>query len=191
VNNRADKYFVLAEQYLETTKLLLNTIIENENKDIGVGNSEKEALMNMYENTIKSDVYLFIPAMFICLQTVELFAKGLVLFKGKEIKYQHEVDGLLDDLRTIYGDKAVIVKKIRNFYKNQMEILKEFKKTNHITTIKELYQSLRYPEYKNKEYKYDELKHNGKVVLSQYVKNLEKLEEIKTETRKILGHQKN
>ena len=184
LKNRANKYFLLADQYLETTKLLINTIIENNNTSYGIGNNEDEALENMKESIIKSDVYLFIPSMFTSLQTVELFIKGLLLFNGEEVSYDHEVDGMLLELKKIYGEKSDIFKSINSFYKNQMEILKKYKKVNNITTITDLYESLRYPESKKNRYEYFDLKYNGKEVLKQYLKMLEKLETIKKEILK-------
>lgn len=184
MKDRAKKYYLLADQYLEATKLLLNTIIENDNTNCGIGNSEKEALKNMEKYIVKSDVYLFIPSMFTSLQTVELFIKGLLLFNGREVTHKHEVNGMISELRDIYSNNSNIFKSINNFYKNQMEILKRFKKNNSITTTAELYESLRYPESNEKEYEYFELKYNGKEVIKQYLKMLEKLEVIKKEILK-------
>lgn len=184
MKDRSKNYYLLADQYLESTKLLLNTIIENNNTNCGIGNSEKEALKNMEESIVKSDVYLFIPSMFTSLQTVELFIKGLLLFNGREVTYNHEVNSMINELREIYGYNSDLFKAINNFYKNQMEILKIFKKVNNITTIADLYESLRYPESNKKEYEYFELKYNGKEVIKQYKKMLEKLEKVKKEILK-------
>ena len=186
MEDRANKYFLLADQYLETTKLLINTIIENDNTNYGIGCNEQDALNNMKKSIIKSDVYLFIPSMFTSLQTVELFIKGLLLFNGKEVQYDHEVDGILLELKKIYGEKSDIFKAINSFYKNQMEILKKFKKKNNISNTNDLYESLRYPESKKNRYEYFELKYNGKEVLKQYLKMLEKIEKIKREILKEL-----
>ncbi len=184
MKDRAKKYYILADQYLETTKLLLNTIIENDNINYGMGYNEREALKNMENSIIKSDVYLFIPSMFSSLQTVELFIKGLLLFNGREVTYNHEVNGMINELGEIYENNSDMFKSINNFYKNQMEILKRFKKVNNITTTADLYESLRYPESNKKEYDYFELKYNGKEVIKQYKKMLEKLEKIKKEILK-------
>ena len=184
LKDRAKKYYLLADQYLETTKLLLNTIIENDNANYEIGCNEQEALKDMEESIIKSDVYLFIPSMFSSLQTVELFIKGLLLFNEREVTHKHEVNGMINELREIYGDNSDMFETINKFYKNQMEILKKFKKVNNITTTADLYESLRYPENNKKEYEYFELKYNGKEVIKQYIKMLETLEKIKKEILK-------
>lgn len=186
LRDRANKYFLLADQYLETTKLLINTIIENDNTNYGIGCNEQDALNNMKKSIIKSDAYLFIPSMFTSLQTVELFIKGLLLFNGKEVQYDHKIEGILLELKDIYGEKSDIFKSINSFYKNQMEILKKFKKKNNISNTNDLYESLRYPENKENRYDYFELKYNGKEVLKQYLKMLEKIEKIKREILKEL-----
>lgn len=184
MKDRAKNYYLMADQYLETTKLLLTTIVDNDNTNCGIGNNEQEALKNMEKCIVKSDVYLFIPSMFTGLQTVELFIKGLLLFNGKEISYSHEVDGMINDLKKIYGENSSIYKSIYSFYKNQMEILKMFKKSNNITTTTDLYEALRYHESNVKEYEYFDLKYNGKDVIKQYLKMLEKLTVIKKENLK-------
>lgn len=180
LDSKTKKYFLLADQYLETTKLLMNTMIENENRSVGIGRSEEEALENLKKNIIKSDAYLCIPCMFTAFQTVELFIKGLLLFNDEEITYSHEVVSIRDKLREIYGKDSGIYKSVSDFYKYQMEVLKKFKKNNNITTTTDLYESLRYPESTNKEYEYFDLKYNGKEVINQYKKMLIRLDEIKT-----------
>ena len=144
VQDRAKKYFLLADQYYEATKLLMNTIIDNDNTDCGIGNTEEEAMKNFEKAIVKSDVYLFIPSTFASLQTVELFIKGLLLLNNEEIEEKHEVCDMLKQLKKIYGEKSKIYIIIKDFYTNQMNILDEYKKENKITTTAELYESLRY-----------------------------------------------
>ena len=47
MKDRAKNYYLMADQYLETTKLLLTTIVDNDNTNCGIGNNEQEALKNM------------------------------------------------------------------------------------------------------------------------------------------------
>ena len=79
---RAWKFFRLGEQYAATAKLLLETLINNGNSNAGFGKTEEEALQDMERNASKSDMYLFVPAIFNCLQSTELFVKGLLLLVG-------------------------------------------------------------------------------------------------------------
>ena len=181
---RAKKYYLLATQYLESAKLLLNTMIENDNQNIGIGFGEKEALEDMAKKIVKSDVYLYTPTMFVSLQTVELFLKGLILLNDKEIEYSHEIDKKLKTLEEIYGRKSILYEAISDFYKNQMDILKKFKKTNNISNIPDLYEALRYPEKNQKVYEYYDLKYKGREVINQYKSMLEKLDTIKDEAIK-------
>ena len=190
MKNRAKKYYVLANEYLEATKVLLNTIIENENNSCGIGNSEEEALIDLEKNIKKSDAYLLIPAMFDGIQTVELFIKALLLLNGKCVPYNHEVDGMMKQLKELYGEQSEIFRALHDFYKNQIEILKSFKKTNNITNLTDLYEALRYPENNSKVYEYYDLKYKGKKVLKQYEKMLNKIEIIRSEVFKIFAKPK-
>ena len=179
LNEIAKKYFVLASQYYHTSKILLETIIQNDNLSIGIGFSEEEALSDFNKKVIKSDVYIFIPALFNSLQAVELFVKGLLLLNEKEIYYNHELENSLLMLKNIYGDKSKIYKSIKNFYNFQEDVIGKFKRINQITTTENLYEALRYPESKNKKnYDYSSLRFNGKSGVNLFKKLLDRLQKI-------------
>ncbi|MBQ7140512.1 MAG: hypothetical protein IJO32_03325 [Bacilli bacterium] len=89
---------------------------------------------------------------------------------------------MITKIRDIYDDKPDIYKKIRAFYKEQDDIIKNFKKTNNITTTKELYESLRYPEDNSaiiKEYNYFDLKYNCEFEISNFKVLLKRLCDLK------------
>lgn len=179
--DRSKKYFILADQYLETSKLLLKFLINNDNSNCGIGLNESEAEGNMERNVLNSDLTLFIPTIFSCYQSTELFIKGLLLFNGIEFKETHEVSDLISQIKIIYGENTMLYKEINNFYKYQVEIIRKFKKTNSITTTKELYEALRYPENnKNqKKYQYSDLMYNGNLGIESFKSILKKIDAIK------------
>ena len=136
----------------------------------------------MRKNVLKSDATLLIPTIFNSYQSLELFLKGLLLLNGIEADNTHEVSDMIAKINGIYGDKSDIYKKIRAFYKEQVDILKNYKKTNNITTTKELYESLRYPEDNSlaiKEYDYFDLKYNGDLGIRNFKVLLKRLCEVK------------
>lgn len=182
MKDRARKYFLLADQYLETSKLLLESLINNDNSNAGFGLTQEEAYEEMRKNVLKSDATLLIPTIFNSYQSLELFLKGLLLLNGIEADNTHEVSDMIAKIKGIYGDKSDIYKKIRVFYKEQVDILKNYKKTNNITTTKELYESLRYPEDNSlaiKEYDYFDLKYNGDLGIRNFKVLLKRLCEVK------------
>lgn len=181
MKSRAKSYFVLANQYLETASLLLNVLINNGNSNCGIGLSEVEAEENMKKNVLNSDLTLFIPTIFNCYQSTELFIKGLLLLNSIEIKETHEVSDLIAQIKQLYGDKSLIYKEINKFYKFQVEIIKKFKKTNSITTTQELYEALRYPENNknNKKYQYFDLMYNCDLGIERFKTILRKIDAIK------------
>lgn len=182
MKDRARKYFLLADQYLETSKLLLESLINNDNSNAGFGLTQEEAYEEMRKNVLKSDATLLIPTIFNSYQSLELFLKGLLLLNGIEADNTHEVSDMIAKIKGIYGDKSDIYKKIRALYKEQVDILKNYKKTNNITTIKELYESLRYPEDNSvtiKEYVYFDLKYNGDLGIRNFKVLLKRLCEVK------------
>ena len=194
-HTRAKEFFRLGEQYTETAKLLLETLISNGNSNAGVGNTVEEALQEMERNSVKSDLYLFIPAIFNCLQSTELFIKGLLILDDREFEWKHGVEDLLVKLEDSYAESSEVYQKLHSFYKGQIGIIEHFKQTNGINTSYDLYMSLRYPEislYSNKEKKqrteitvdYTELLCNGQVGIEQFKMLLENLNAIKLATVK-------
>lgn len=141
----AIQFFRLGEQYAETAKLLLSTIIENENFNAGIGNTPEEAYQEMERNASKSDIYLFIPAIFNCLQSTELFIKGLLLLVGKSFEWKHGVEDLLTALKDSYGKDSDVYLNLHSFYKKQIKIIGKYTENNELTSIHDLYMSLRYP----------------------------------------------
>lgn len=181
MKERAKKYFLLADQYLETAKLTLDVLIENDNSNAGFGVTQEEADRQMSENVLKSDATLFIPTIFNAYQSTELFLKGLLLLNGKEILNTHEVSNMITEIKSEYGKTSDVYKKINNFYNAQIEIIKSFKNTNKITTTKELYESLRYPEdvSNNKTYCYTDLKYNGEIGIENFKLLRKRIQEVK------------
>lgn len=181
MKKRAKEYFLLADQYLETAKLTLDVLIENDNSNAGFGTTQEEAEKQMRENVLKSDVTLFIPTVFNAYQSTELFLKGLLLLNDEEITDTHEVSNMISEIKKIYTEKSDVYKKINNFYNAQIEIIKNFKKNNKITTNKELYESLRYPENikKNKTYVYNDLQYNGDIGIKNFELLRKRIQEVK------------
>lgn len=146
MQERELRYFRLGEQYAETAKLLLRTLIENGNSNAGIGSTHEEAYRNMEKNALESDLYLFIPAIFNCLQSTELFLKGLLLLKGKDFKRTHNAEVLLKKLEDLYGHSSRVSVLFKSFYSHQIDIIKRYKQHNNLNDSYDLYMSLRYPE---------------------------------------------
>lgn len=193
MKERAICYFRLGEQYFETAKLLLETLINNKNSNAGIGNTAEEAQCEMEHNALKSDLYLFIPAVFNCLQSTELFVKGLLLLNGKTFEKKHSVEELLEFLMGFYGVNSELYYSLRTYYDNQIDIIKNFMKTNHLTNSHDLYMSLRYPEITLKSSKYGgdllvdymDLMCNGDVGIKQFKLLLSNLYEVKEAILKV------
>lgn len=180
---RAHRFFRLADQYFVTAQILLETLINNDNSNAGIGKTQEEAYEQMKKNTSCSDLYLFIPAVFNCLQSTELFIKGLLLLNDKEIEGNHESQSSLSIIRDVYGEKSTFYKEFNKMYNSQEDIIKQFKKENNITNTKDLYESLRYPEKKDESrtpYDFSALMYNGNRGIKLFRKMLENLISIRT-----------
>ena len=183
MNNRAKQYFLLGDKYFETAKLLLETLMNGDNSNAGIGKTQEEAYENMNLNACKSDLYLFIPAIFNYLQSTELFLKGLLLLHNIDIDETHEIQKLLEKIKAKYEEQSGIYKAFKNIYFSQKKILKEYRNKNNITNANELYISLRYPESTaGKQYKYSPLMYNG----DNGIKLFQKLSEDITSIKKLM-----
>ena len=192
---QAKQYFRLGEQYAEAAKLLLETLISSGNSNAGIGKNFEEAQQEMERNASRSDLYLFIPGVFDCLQSTELFIKGLLLLADKKFEHIHGVEGLLDDLKDCYGEDSDIYQKLSSFYESQIRIIEKYKQVNGVNTSYDLYMSLRYPEITLKPEKgkmkgkkitvdYKELLCNGRIGIEQFKVLIGSLEAIKLATVK-------
>ena len=184
---RAREFFRLGEQYTETALLLLDTLVNNGNSNAGFGKSAEEARQDMERNTSKSDMYLFVPAIFACLQSTELYIKGLLLLNGETFEWGHGTEQLLHDLMISYGENSEIFFTIKNLCEKQIRIIESYRETNRITESKDLYMSLRYPEIrlstengkKNVAIDYTDLFCNGDIGIEQFKVLLTSLKVVK------------
>lgn len=192
---RARPFFRMGEQYAEAAKLLLDKLISSGNSNIGIGKNADEARQEREKHSVKSDLYLFIPAVFNCLQSTELFVKGLLILDCKTFERKHGVEELLVKLKDSYAENSEVYQKICFFYESQIGIIEKFKQANRISTSYDLYMSLRYPEItlqpeegkkkgKNIALDYTELLCNGQVGIEQFNMLLESLEAVKLATVK-------
>lgn len=177
--DKAKRYLIMAEQYYSSAKVLLEEMISSGNYTYGFGKTENDAEKEMLRNSSLSDAKLFLPALFLCYQSVELFIKGVLKLNGKNIEERHEMSNMLNKLKQIYGNEKQLYKEFYGFYKYQIEVLSKYTKENDITTIKELYESLRYPENRGREYSYQSLRYNGKYGVKMFENLLEKMKKIR------------
>jgi len=188
---KAERFFKLGDQYGETANLLLETLINNGNSNAGIGKTAEEAQKNMEKTALKSDLYLFIPAIFNCLQTTELFTKGLLLLNDKTFQKTHSIEKLLEEIAISYGETSEINQALRDFYECQINIIEKYKQTNGLINSHDLYMSLRYPEItikiKGEEKKeqqvdvdYTDLMCNGNCGIKQFKILQRKLQRVKS-----------
>lgn len=180
MKERAKKFFRLGEQYTAVAELSLKTLVAGGNSNAGVGNSAAEANAKMMENSAKSDLFLFVPAIFCCLQSTELYIKGLLLLNEIEIDDTHDIQTLLEKLQGKYNAESSIYKAFRKVYYSEQEILKNYRLKNQISNAQELYISLRYPESTSgKQYDYFPLMCNGEKGIKLFKKLCELIVDIK------------
>ena len=186
MKKRAWRFFRLADQYSETAQLLLKTMIRSGNSNVAVDSDYQNVLQKAENAAIKSDMYLFIPAIFNCLQSTELFAKGILLLNGEEFKKKHSVEEILKKINEIYTKNHSLYTCLNDFYTQQIKIIENYQKKNDIKDINVLYTSLRYPESPDgkKVNDYYPLICNGDIGIAQFRILSKQLQSVKEEVLK-------
>ena len=115
MKERAKSYFLLAEQYSESANLLLETLCNNGNTTFGIGHTQEEAEEKMYRNASRSDTCLFVPAVFICLQSTELFIKGILLLNEVEIDGKHDMQHAFKAIEKLYSPASPLYKELKTY----------------------------------------------------------------------------
>lgn len=180
-------YFYMGERYLTTAEILIQSIVENNNNKFAISNSLEDCEKKCEQNYIKSTSIIYIPALFCLYQAAELYIKGLILVKCPDyININHESCCLLETLKEKYTEQNEIYELFKKYYKNQVAMVKEYKKGNEISDTKTMYNSLRYPQTIDGEkfYNYDSLILNNSEIIDQLKNQLTIINEIQCKTVK-------
>src|SRR5690606_2951448 len=89
----------LAEQYLKTSKLIMEQIVIHKNKWFMIDDKPIE-WENYSEATKWSDFNTFVPALFLMQHGIELIVKGLFTMISIEIEQTHSVVRMIKMLRS-------------------------------------------------------------------------------------------
>lgn len=152
----ADNRFLVAEQYLNTSKNLLDLMIINKNQKVIITKITDEKTIDIddiFGNLKNSSIFTIIPTIFLFYQGMELIIKGFVLIKQKDVKSSHDIQKLFIEFKKYYLEEKNIITILERYINKLLPFLKKFNEDNNITNSKDFYNALRYPEGNGKNIK--------------------------------------
>lgn len=149
------KFFV-AEQYIRASKNLIDGMLETGNP-LAILSDNEISDNELIEGLKNSSQSIILPALFCLYQGIELVIKGFVNIKDN-IKIRHDSAALLYKFLIFYPEEKELSALLNKFVHSPIHFINQYKQSNNIETIKEFYNSMRYPEQKNeKVHNYDSL----------------------------------
>lgn len=140
-------WLTLSEQYLKTSRLIMEQIRSHKNKWFMIDDKPIE-WNDYFEATKWSDFDTFVPSLFLMQHGLELLLKGLSIWSGVEVKKTHNVACIIQKLKTDSRiDKNLL--ELLDLYTGEnpkSRIMRKFMKVNEHIRIDRLHIELRYPE---------------------------------------------
>lgn len=152
----ADNRLLVAEQYLTTSKNLLDLMIINKNPRMQITKVTDKTTIDIddiFENFKNSSMFTIIPTIFLFYQGMELIIKGFVLIKQKNVRSSHDMQKLFIEFKKYYIEEKNIITILDKYINNLLPFLKKFNEDNNINNSKDFYNALRYPEGNGKNIK--------------------------------------
>lgn len=167
MKNNYGHWISLAEQYLKTSKLIMEQIIQHENKWFMI--DDKPIKWEEYfEKTKWSDFNTFVPSIFLLIHGFELLIKGLVLYCGGSIKNEHDVTKMMDFLRNDSRIDNELIRQLEGYIglSPSNVIIQEFISVNNHLRTDKLHIDIRYPQNNKGETDFSPLRYKEKSLIS-------------------------
>jgi hypothetical protein len=171
-------WITLAEQYIKTSKLIMEQIVANQNKWFMIDDKPIE-LEQYFEETKWSDFNTLVPSLFLLIHGLELLLKGIAIWCGKTPKYEHNTANLID---LIKGDPRInseFINIVCRYVgeKPSNRLIVKFLKINNFCADS-LHIDIRYPENKYKLTDFSLLRYKEKHIIKDIeciIKDIDKL----------------
>ena len=163
------KFYKLGHQFLNSSKVLLEKLVENDNRQVVISNFEiTEEYYN--EQTKYSDFNIIIPILFNYYHGLELIIKAALEQVGKLKEEYKEDENFIN----------CIIEKIDK----PIQIVNKFQTDNNRINGFSVYEALRYPDNKSSDklINYESLLYNGDIIIDDCREIIQNIENIKIVT---------
>lgn len=177
------KFYRLGHQFLNSSKVLLEKLVENEDRQVVISNFEiTEEYYN--EQTKYSDFNIIIPILFNYYHGLELIIKAALEQIGKLEKDRHNIENLIKKLKEEYKEDERFINYVVEKIDKPIQIVTKFQTDNNQINGFSVYEALRYPDNKseNKLINYESLLHNGDTIVDDCRGIIQNIENIKIAT---------
>ena len=177
------KFYKLGHQFLNSSKVLLEKLVENDNRQVVISNFEiTEEYYN--EQTKYSDFNIIIPILFNYYHGLELIIKAALEQVGKLKKDRHNMEDLIKRLKEEYKEDENFINCIIEKIDKPIQIVNKFQTDNNRINGFSVYEALRYPDNKSadKLIKYESLLYNGDIIIDDCREIIQNIENIKIVT---------
>lgn len=177
------KFYKLGHQFLNSSKVLLEKLVENDNRQVVISNFEiTEEYYN--EQTKYSDFYIIIPILFNYYHGLELIIKAALEQVGKLKKDRHNMEDLIKKLKEEYKEDENFINCIIEKIDKPIQIVNKFQTDNNRINGFSVYEALRYPDNKSadKLINYESLLYNGDIIIDDCREIIQNIENIKIVT---------
>lgn len=177
------KFYRLGHQFLNSSKVLLEKLVENEDRQVVISNFEiTEEYYN--EQTKYSDFNIIIPILFNYYHGLELIIKAALEQIGKLEKDRHNIENLIKKLKEEYKEDESFINYVVEKIDKPIQIVTKFQTDNNQINGFSVYEALRYPDNKseNKLINYESLLHNGDTIVDDCRGIIQNIENIKIAT---------
>lgn len=166
--NLYSNWIILAEQYLKTSRLVMEQIVVNQNKWFMI-DDEPIPWEKYLEETKWSDFNTFVPSLFLLIHGLELLLKGMVKWSEKEASYDHNVSYLIkvlsEDRRIDPKFINIVSKYIGDNPTNS--VIHKFLTLNENINSNKLHVNIRYPQYKTKATDFSPMRYKEKNLINE------------------------
>ncbi|WP_251554005.1 hypothetical protein [Neobacillus muris] len=151
ISNNHNIWFSLSEQYLKTSKLIMEQIRTNNNKWFMIEDHPIE-WDQYFEATKWSDFNTLVPSIFLMQHGLELLLKGFMKMYGEQIPRNHKnMDQMLGVLRKQhkFNDGLIDLMSKYSGSSPKNKLFTEFNKLNKRLNSSNFHVNIRYPEEQN------------------------------------------
>lgn len=140
--------FYVAQQYIQASKNMIDEMLKRDNPYAVISEHDISA-DELVEDIRYSSHHIILPALFCLYQGIELLLKGFLMIKCK-VEIWHNAENLCGQFSKIYAEENELIGLFNKFVLCPKEFIREYIELNNITKISEFYNSLRYPDKKEK-----------------------------------------
>lgn len=189
MKNNYKHWIILAEQYINTSKLIMQEMIKCKNKWIYIGDKPIKD-EEYFETTKWSDFNTLVPSIFLLVHGLELLTKALVTYCGEEIKREHDTTNMIKFLKNDNRINCDLLNLLECYVGEAPSnpIIQEFINVNKHIKAGKVHIAIRYPEDNRNETDFSPLWYKEKKLIEELKVIVSDIENIYSKALLVIGN---